>query len=232
MKRAVNLEDISDGKLYTSADLVKIDSHGCQGCSECCRDMGTSIILDPCDADRMTKGLSCSLETLIGQRKIELQVSDGVVLPNLAMDPQTNACSFLDAERRCSIHPYRTGVCRLFPLGRFYHGTREDGSVLDTGGFRYFVQSGACPRKGCSKVRIRKWLDLPDLPAYESFVLSWHRFLEWYRESLDHSDDDRNRNSNVFLLKTFYLQPYGNDFYGEYAGREALARQILSDEED
>lgn len=49
MRRNVNLEDISDGKLYTSSDMAKADCHGCVGCSACCHGMGNSIVLDPRD---------------------------------------------------------------------------------------------------------------------------------------------------------------------------------------
>ena len=40
MKRNVSLEEISDGKLYTSNDMVKADCGDCQGCSACCHGMG------------------------------------------------------------------------------------------------------------------------------------------------------------------------------------------------
>lgn len=46
MRRNVDLNEISDGKLYTSNDMVKADCYECQGCSACCRGMGKSIILD------------------------------------------------------------------------------------------------------------------------------------------------------------------------------------------
>ena len=49
MRRNVDLNEISDGKLYTSNDMVKADCYECQGCSACCRGMGKSIILDPID---------------------------------------------------------------------------------------------------------------------------------------------------------------------------------------
>ena len=49
MRRNVDLNEISDGKLYTSNDMVKADCYDCQGCSACCRGMGKSIILDPID---------------------------------------------------------------------------------------------------------------------------------------------------------------------------------------
>lgn len=40
MKRNVNLEEISDGRLYDENDMVKAGCDDCKGCSACCRGMG------------------------------------------------------------------------------------------------------------------------------------------------------------------------------------------------
>ena len=56
MKRNVDLKEISDGRLYSSGDMVRADCRDCEGCSECCRGMGSSIILDPMDVWRLQKG--------------------------------------------------------------------------------------------------------------------------------------------------------------------------------
>ena len=37
MKRKVDLNEISDGRLYSSGDMVKVDCHDCEGCSACCQ---------------------------------------------------------------------------------------------------------------------------------------------------------------------------------------------------
>ena len=37
MKREVDLNEISDGRLYSSGDMVKVDCHDCEGCSACCQ---------------------------------------------------------------------------------------------------------------------------------------------------------------------------------------------------
>ena len=57
MKRNVDLKEISDGRLYSSGDMVRADCRDCEGCSECCRGMGSSIILDPMDVWRLQKGI-------------------------------------------------------------------------------------------------------------------------------------------------------------------------------
>ena len=49
MLRDIDLNEISDGRLYTANDMVKADCMGCQGCASCCQGMGDSIVLDPYD---------------------------------------------------------------------------------------------------------------------------------------------------------------------------------------
>ena len=128
MRRNVDLNEISDGKLYTSNDMVKADCYDCQGCSACCRGMGKSIILDPIDLFHLKQATGKDFAGLLNQ-EIELNVVDGMILPNLKMDAKTDACPFLDENGRCRIHTFRTGICRLFPLGRLY----------EEEGFRYFL---------------------------------------------------------------------------------------------
>lgn len=61
MKRNIDLNEISDGRLYSSGDMVKADCHDCAGCSACCRGMGDSIKLDPMDIWRLKKGVGKEL---------------------------------------------------------------------------------------------------------------------------------------------------------------------------
>ena len=105
MKRNVSLAEISDGRLYKASDMVKADCGGCNGCSRCCHGMGNSIILDPYDVYRMTTGMGKSMQELLAA-SVELNVVDGVILPNLKMQGTKEACAYLDEEGRCSIHPH------------------------------------------------------------------------------------------------------------------------------
>ncbi len=57
MRREQTLEEISDGKLYDSNDMVKADCHDCEGCCDCCQGMGDSVILDPYDVHRLSVDL-------------------------------------------------------------------------------------------------------------------------------------------------------------------------------
>ena len=117
MKRNIDIKEISDGKLYGPNDMVKADCRGCEGCSACCHGMGTSIVLTPLDIYRLEKELNASFGELM-TKGVELNLADGVILPNLAMRGEKEACAFLNDSGRCTIHGARPAISRLFPLGR------------------------------------------------------------------------------------------------------------------
>ena len=169
MLRECNLDEISDGKKYSINDMVKADCDDCKGCSACCHGMGSSIVLDPLDVHRLMSHFQTRFEVLL-EDKIELNIVDGVILPNLKMNTQAEGepCVFLDAEGRCSIHEDRPGICRIFPLGRVY----EDNS------FSYILQIHECQKENRSKVKVSKWIDTPDLKKNQQFITDWHYFLK------------------------------------------------------
>ena len=146
MKRNIDIKEISDGKLYGPNDMVKADCRGCEGCSACCHGMGTSIVLTPLDIYRLEKELNASFGELM-TKGVELNLADGVILPNLAMRGEKEACAFLNDSGRCTIHGARPDICRLFPLGRIY----------EEKGFRYFLQVYECEKKDRLKVKVKKW---------------------------------------------------------------------------
>lgn len=207
-----DLLEISDGKLYGYNDMAKISCHDCAGCSSCCRDMGDSIWLDPYDVFQLTNNLGKSFEELL-TKEVELHVEDGLVLPNLRMAGDGEpVCGFLNEEDRCSIHAFRPGLCRLFPLGRDY----EDGKLA------YFVLRDACPALNKSKVKINKWLNVPRIKDYEKFLVEWHGLTKALRAYFEeHSDDEAvNKAINMKFLQIFYMAPYEEeDLYAEFSKR-------------
>ena len=209
MKRQVDLKEISDGKLYGTNDLVKADCGDCQGCHACCCGMGQSIILDPLDVFRLTAGLGVSFEELLADR-VELHVVDGIILPNLKMQGDEEACMFLNGEGRCSIHAFRPGICRLFPLGRYY----------ENGSFQYFLQIHECRKENRTKVKVKKWIDTPEVKKYEKFVADWHYFLVKMEECLQ-KKPEKAKEISMYILKNFYLAPYdtGQEFYQQFEKR-------------
>ena len=213
MKRYVSIEEISDGKKYRRKDMVKADCNGCKGCSECCHGMGNSIVLDPYDIYQLGKGLNCSFRKLL-EEKLELTVIDGVVLPCIKMHEPLEQCGFLDDRGRCSIHEFRPGICRLFPLGRYY----EEGRMF------YILQTGECSANR-TKVKVEKWLGLPSLPQYEEYICDWHYYLNGIEEAVKEAlNQQQSENANQITLKflqTFFMTPYDveRDFYSQYQER-------------
>ena len=165
MLRDIDLKAVSDGRLYRQSDMAKVGCNDCKGCSDCCRGMGSSIVLDPYDCFMLCKNLGESFESLLSYA-IELQVVDGIILPNLKMADKTDACAFLNEQGRCGIHSFRPGFCRMFPLGRIYENQS----------FQYFLQVHECAMEPKSKVKIHKWIGIPDIRRYETLVTDWHSF--------------------------------------------------------
>lgn len=174
MKRNVSVEEISDGRRYRSDDLVKIGTNGCQGCCDCCR-MDALIVLDPYDVYQIQKGTGLPFEELLNNT-VRLEVIDGLIQPVLNM--AGGVCPYLGADGRCGIHEFRPGICRLYPLGRSW----EDGD------FSYILQVGECTHCTGSKVKVKKWLGIPELPKYEEFCRKWHRLLKAAQAICDAAD--------------------------------------------
>lgn len=217
MKRNVNLEEISDGRLYDENDMVKAGCDDCKGCSACCRGMGDSIILDPLDICRLSEAAGKGFYELMPDH-VELGVVDGVILPHMKMT-EKDACSFLNEEGRCSIHKARPGICRLFPLGRFY----EDGS------FRYFLQNKECEKPNRTKVKVSKWIDTPMIRQNREFITDWHYFLNACEEMMEGEDGEFGKNLNLYILNLFFVRHYSGEdgFYAEFYSRLERARQDL-----
>lgn len=193
--------------------------------------MGNTIVLDPYDVWRLTGGLGMSLQQLLAGH-LELNVVDGIILPNLKLAGDSEQCTFLNEAGRCSIHPYRPGICRLFPLGRYYE---EDG-------FRYILQVHECEKQNRSKVKIRKWMDTPDMERYDAYIADWHAFLSKLRAKLEKetlagassdaadeeaSSQDLAKSISMYVLQKFYLLLYdtSRDFYSQYEARMAAAKK-------
>lgn len=210
MVRNINLEEVTDGKRYGLNDMVKADCMGCEGCSVCCHGMGSSIILDPYDIYQLTLGTNKSFEMLINQ-EIELNVVDGIILPNLKMVEESQQCAYLDKQGRCSIHKYRPGICRIFPLGRLY----------ENGSFQYIIQVQECPKENKAKVKVRKWIDVTDVKNNEEFINTWHNFVKVAQHKVAACGDETTvRRINMTILQLFYQLPYEKeDFYPQFQTR-------------
>ena len=221
MRREVSLEEISDGKLYRLNDMVKADCQDCAGCHDCCEGMGDSVVLDPLDVNRLCVGLGKSVQELASDGILQFDAADGNILPHLCMAGKDERCVFLNGQGRCSIHSFRPGFCRLFPLGRYY----------ENGGFKYFLQIHECKKTNRSKIKVKKWIDTPELRQYEKFTTDWHYFLLDVQEVLyNATDPELIKNLNLYVVNRFYMKPYEEtkDFYEQFQSRLEEGRQLLA----
>ena len=201
------LEEISDGKLYDIDHMVKADTCGCSGCSDCCKDVGDLVVLTPFDVYEIANHLGVEFYELLGD-KIQLRTNNKISLPYLKMQNKTKNCSFLDKDGRCMIHSKRPNICRLFPLGRVY----KDND------FKYFLQIGNCPKNNLKDVKVRDWIGIENYNENKKFILEWHNFIKALTFRLKFVRDEKEIDEiNKILLDNFYNIKKEDDFYSTFA---------------
>ncbi len=217
MEHKVNLEEISDGKLYTKNDLVKLGCNGCNGRASCCRFAEDTITLDPYDMYQLNTGEGLSFELLYSRQLIALAPVQGLLLPHLNFSKETESCPFLEADGLCRIHENRPGLCRLFPLARYFENDK----------LHYILQIHECPNPVTPKVKIKNWLGVPNLEQYETFLTTWHTLVTEIQQKIATATDNQTINTlTTVFLKLFFLTPYGKDedFYTQFNQRQEKLR--------
>ena len=211
MKSINILDEISDGKLYDINDIVKADTYGCDGCSDCCHDVGDLVVLTPFDIYEIVNYLNTTFDELIGN-KIELRENNKILLPYLKMNDENKKCSFLNEENRCTIHSKRPNICRLFPLGRAY---QDDD-------FKYFLQIGNCPKEELKDVKVEKWIGIENYNENKKFILEWYKFIKALTFRLKFVRDENEINEiNKTLIDNCYRIEIkeDEDFYSVFSKR-------------
>lgn len=213
-------------RLYELSDMAKTGCHNCEGCSLCCQGMGESVVLDPLDGYRLTVSLQQPFEAFL-EKQIALHAEDGIILPHVVMTGADKSCVFLNEQGRCSIHAFRPGLCRTFPLGRNY----------EAGKLTYFLLEEQCPKQNKTKVKVSKWIDTPLLPQNQEFLIRWHYLVKKLKERakalqvLEKNESgiqEELKNMSLRLLQIFYIRPYEKDvdFYSQFHERTAEMEKI------
>ena len=177
MKRNVDINAISDGRLYSSGGygesrtaMTVRDVRNAAGAWE------VRLFLIRWISGGCTEESKRIFSALMGENYIELGVVDGMILPNLKMDGARDACPFLDdAGQMLSAQLQTGGSADCFPLE----------GITRRAAFKYFIQIHEWPeKKTVGKVKIKKWLGIPNLKAYESYIMAWHDFLNECEECI------------------------------------------------
>ena len=106
------------------------------------------------------------------------------------------------------------------PLGRLY----------ENGSFQYFLQVRECRKTNRAKIRVKKWIDMPEAEKYDAYISRWHYFLkELSRIVREDTEGILSRNLSMYVLKEFYLTPYdrNGDFYARSRNGSGRRRQSL-----
>lgn len=209
---------------YGLDDNVQVSCNDCEGCQKCCEHMGDSIVLDPYDIFLLTKnlklagGIPVTYDILVSEDgPLALSNQDGIILPSMKM-VENGQCPFLNSAGRCSIHPIRPGMCRLYPLGRNYHPDHIAYFILD--------ETLGCPAKKKGPILVKDWLCVKNPQQYEAFLLDWHMLRKNLRiaisEGLMAQNLTMEQASHLIsrFLLLFYHEPYGDDFYQEFQERK------------
>ncbi len=183
----------SDGKFYGLQEMARTNCGDCKGCHACCMGMGDSIRLDPYDLLQLREGLGAGFEQLLAEGRIAMTAEDGLLVPYLCMMKEGGACGFLNEEGRCSIHSFRPGICRLFPMGRDY----------SQGTISYICLTKLCPAPK-SKIKVERWIGIEDSLRYQSFVLAWHDLKRNLQRELVHAGAEEAKQLNLYVISRFY----------------------------
>ena len=78
------------------------------------------------------------------------------------------------------------------------------GRFYENGSFKYILQIHECPKTNRSKIKVKKWVDTPDLKKYEKFVNDWHYFLKDLEHGLEENGSlDIRRTVVMYVLNQF-----------------------------
>ena len=79
-----------------------------------------------------------------------------------------------------------------------------------------------------SKVKISKWLEIPDLERYEEYICQWHYFCKSIQENAGDMEGEVLKNCNMYVLQNFFGAPYDKgDFYSQFEVRLEGAKATL-----
>ena len=208
MIRDITLEEISDGNLYETGDMVKADCLDCKGCSDCCRGMEHTITLNPLDVFRLKQELGMDFNGILA-RAAELVTVEGILLPILKMN-EKDQCVFLNEQGRCMIHTARPDICRLFPLGRYYKDRRH----------YYILQVNECSNKERVDIEVSKWIAAGDTEKFESFIDDWHYLLKDISSNIQSYTPAEFKKLNMQILNLMFVNPFMEDmFYTQFQNR-------------
>ena len=87
-----------------------------------------------------------------------------------------------------------------------------------------------CKNPNKTKVKVKKWIDTPNLLENKAFILNWHYFIDTIQNKISTlSDEAMIKKIDLFILQHFYMEPYHQeeDFYTQFNERLEKAKKLL-----
>ena len=77
-----------------------------------------------------------------------------------------------------------------------------------------------------SKIKVKKWIDTPELQKNQQFIREWHYFLKDIQETFEtEAGLARQKAVNLYVLREFYQTPFREgEFYRQFQERLERAR--------
>lgn len=200
----------------------------CVQCGNCCRDRD-DILLTPFDLFHMVKATGKPVREII-TRYGDCYIGDNSHLPLIRLryreEPDgSTTCYFLgkkDGKFYCRIHDNKPGVCRTFPLGKFY-GYQKDESESQDFIPKYFCQEytpqDICPgRKLAEKLNIRKkvvdWVGgLEKKRLSDRYSTVFNKFMAEYNKALKFEKTKKRWNP---LTQSLFFPLIAGKIYEDY----------------
>ncbi len=105
------------------------------------------------------------------------------------------------------------------------------GRSYDEKGLHYFLLEDACRIQNRTKIKIKKWLEVPALSQYEKFLAAWHDLRKEVQEQIiKRQSDNFTQKVNVQMLELFFQKSYDTeeDFYQQFEERKETADKLIS----
>ena len=93
------------------------------------------------------------------------------------------------------------------------------------------MQVYECAKETRAKVKVKKWIDMPEPKRYDAFVCTWHYFLKDLERVIGKDTSGQAAKTiSLYLIRQFYLSPYKKeeDFYPQFEERLTGAKRALA----
>ncbi|MFH0764866.1 MAG: YkgJ family cysteine cluster protein [Calditrichota bacterium] len=187
----------------------------------CCADV--NIFLTPYDVLRLRRALGLgSTEFLARHTIIPFDKNQKLPVPLLLMnDSAKKECSFVDADKGCTIYADRPWPCRMYPLGMASPGEFAEPGLEP---FYFIMRDDVCG--GLARTRewtVREWLEDQGIPAYEEFG-------ELFKGVTLHQALGKGWTPNEKQIDLYWISLYDLDTFRRFIFESSFLDRFILDE--